>query len=87
MAYLTSGLVKIQIASPFYEQNVRIIKAHSNLELPMTFGDKIYQYSGMFINSAEAGFIDINAFRYLIKRVSLISLMKSGRTCAEMDWN
>ena len=67
VVYLRSGLVKVHIAGPYHEQIVRIVKAPSYLGLPTTFGDKINQYSVTVIESAEVCFIDINAFRYLLK--------------------
>jgi CRP-like cAMP-binding protein len=67
VAYLRSGLAKIHIAGPYYEQIVRIVKSPSYLGLPTTFGDKINQYSVTVIEAAEVCFIDINAFRYLLK--------------------
>lgn len=67
VAYLRSGLAKIHIAGPYHEQIVRIVKAPSYLGLPTTFGDKINQYSVTVIEASEVCFIDINAFRYLLK--------------------
>ena len=67
VAYLRSGLAKVHIAGPYHEQIVRIVKAPSYLGLPTTFGDKINQYSVTVIEPAEVCFIDINAFRSLLK--------------------
>ena len=67
VAYLRSGLVKVHIAGPYHEQIVRLVKAPSYLGLPTTFGDKINQYSVTVIESAEVCFIDITAFRSLLK--------------------
>jgi CRP-like cAMP-binding protein len=67
VAYLRSGLAKIHIKGPYHEQIVRIVKAPSYLGLPTTFGDKINQYSVTVIEDSEVCFIDINAFRYLLK--------------------
>ncbi|MCX6321677.1 MAG: Crp/Fnr family transcriptional regulator [Bacteroidia bacterium] len=67
VAYLRSGLAKVHIAGPYHEQIVRIVNAPSYLGLPTTFGDKINQYSVTVIEAAEVCFIDINAFRYLLK--------------------
>jgi CRP-like cAMP-binding protein len=67
VAYLRSGLAKIHIAGPYHEQIVRIIKAPTYLGLPTTFGDKINQYSVTVIEDAEVCFIDINAFRDLLR--------------------
>jgi CRP-like cAMP-binding protein len=67
IAYLRSGLAKIHLAGPYHEQIVRIVKAPSYLGLPTTFGDKINQYSATAIEAAEVCYIDIDAFRYLLK--------------------
>lgn len=67
VAYLRSGLAKLHIAGPYHEQIVRIVKAPCYLGLPTTFGDKINQYSVTAIEEAEVCFIDMNAFRYLLK--------------------
>jgi CRP-like cAMP-binding protein len=67
VAYLRSGLAKVHIAGPYHEQIVRIVKSPSYLGLPTTFGDKINQYSVTVIDTAEVCFIDINAFRSLLK--------------------
>jgi len=67
VAYLRSGLAKIHITGPYHEQMVRIVKAPSYLGLPTTFGDKINQYSVTVIEESEVCFIDITAFRYLLK--------------------
>jgi CRP-like cAMP-binding protein len=67
VAYLRSGLAKINIAGPCHEQIVRIVKAPSYMGLPTTFGDKINQYSVTVIEAAEVCFIDIDTFRYLLK--------------------
>ncbi len=67
IAYLRSGLAKIHIAGPYHEQIVRIVKPPSYLGLPTTFGDKINQYSVTVIDAAEICFIDIDAFRDLLK--------------------
>jgi len=65
VAYLRSGLAKIHITGPYHEQMVRIVKAPSYLGLPTTFGDKINQVT--VIEESEVCFIDITAFRYLLK--------------------
>lgn len=67
VAYLRSGLVKIHIAGPYYEQIVRIVKAPGYLGMPTTFGDKINQYSVSVIEEAEVCFIDLTTFRELLK--------------------
>lgn len=66
VAYLRSGLVKLHIAGPYYEQIVRIVKAPGYLGLPTTFGDKINQYSVSVIEEAEVCFIDMSTFRSLL---------------------
>lgn len=67
VAYLRRGLAKIHITGPYHEQMVRIVKAPSYLGLPTTFGDKINQYSVTVIEESDVCFIDITAFRYLLK--------------------
>ncbi len=67
VAYLKSGLAKVHIAGPYHEQIVRIVKSPSYLGLPTTFGDKINQYSVTVVEDAEVCFIDVNAFRLLLK--------------------
>jgi CRP-like cAMP-binding protein len=67
VAYLREGLAKIHITGPYREQIVRIVKAPSYLGLPTTFGDKINQYSVTVIEEAEVCFIDVNAFRGLLR--------------------
>ncbi|MCX6236847.1 MAG: Crp/Fnr family transcriptional regulator [Bacteroidia bacterium] len=67
IAYLRCGLAKIHLQGPYREQIVRIVMAPSYLALPTTFGDKINQYSVTAIESSEVCFIDINAFRNLLK--------------------
>jgi CRP/FNR family transcriptional regulator len=66
VVYLRSGLAKIHISGPYYEQIVRIVKPPSYLALPTTFGDKINQYSVTVIEKAEVCFIDMIIFRYLL---------------------
>jgi len=53
VAYLRKGLAKVHIAGPYYEQIIRIVKAPCYLGLPVTFGDKINQYSVTAIEDAE----------------------------------
>jgi CRP-like cAMP-binding protein len=67
VAYLRCGLAKIHIEGPYHEQIVRIVKAPSYLGLPTTFGDKINQYSVTVIEESEVCFINIDAFRELLK--------------------
>ncbi|MBN2274634.1 MAG: Crp/Fnr family transcriptional regulator [Bacteroidales bacterium] len=67
VAYLRSGLAKLHIAGPYHEQIVRIVNAPNYLGLPITFGDKINNYSVTVIDVAEVCFIDIKTFRYLLR--------------------
>lgn len=67
VAYLRNGLVKVHVRGPSHEQLVRIVKAPSYLGLPTTFGDKINQYSVTAIAASEVCFIDINAFRTMLR--------------------
>jgi CRP-like cAMP-binding protein len=67
VVYLRSGLAKIHITGPYHEQIVRIVKAPCYLGLPTTIGDKINQYSVTSIQDVEVCFIDINAFRLLLR--------------------
>lgn len=67
VAYLRSGLVKVHIKGPYHEQIVRLVKAPSYLGLPTTFGDKINQYSVTVIEASEVCFIDVTAFRSLLR--------------------
>ena len=67
VAYLRSGLAKVNIAGPYHEQIVRIVKAPGYLGLPTTLGDKINQYSVTALEASEVCFIDIETFRYLLK--------------------
>ena len=67
VVYLKYGLAMVHIAGPYREQIVKIVKSPSYMGLPTTFGDKINQYSVTVIDDAEVCFIDINAFRTLLK--------------------
>ena len=73
VVYLRSGLVKMHITGPYHEQIVRIVKAPCHLGLPTTIGDKINQYSVTAIKDVEVCFIDINAFRHLLKDTEYFS--------------
>lgn len=68
VAFLRTGLVKLHIAGPYYEQIVRLVKAPSYLGLPTTFGDKINQYSVTAVANSEVCFIDIEVFKNLFKK-------------------
>lgn len=66
VVYLRSGLAKIHISGPYYEQIVRLVTPPSYLALPTTFGDKINQYSVTVIEKADVCFIDMDTFRQLL---------------------
>ena len=92
VVYLRSGLAKIHIKGPYHEQIVRIVKAPRYLGLPTTIGDKINQYSVTAIGDVEVCFIDISAFRLLLKDTKLFGFeiildlckdeLESMRRCA-----
>jgi len=73
VVYLRNGLAKMHITGPYREQIVRIIKAPCYLGLPTTIGDKINQYSVTAIQDIEVCFIDINAFRLLLRETEYFS--------------
>ena len=73
VVYLRSGLAKIHITGPHHEQIVRIIKAPCYLGLPTTIGDKINQYSVTAIDKVEVCFIDIDAFRLLLREAEFFA--------------
>lgn len=73
VVYLRNGLAKIHITGPYHEQIVRLIKAPCYLGLPTTIGDKINQYSVTAIKDVEVCFIDINAFRLLLRETEYFS--------------
>jgi CRP-like cAMP-binding protein len=73
IVYLRKGLAKIHIAGPYHEQIVRIVKASRYLGLPTTIGDKINQYSVTAISDVEVCFIDISAFRMLLRETEHFS--------------
>jgi len=73
VVYLRNGLAKMHITGPYHEQIVRIIKAPCYLGLPTTIGDKINQYSVTAIQDIEVCFIDINAFRLLLRETEYFS--------------
>lgn len=75
VAYLKTGLVKIQIVGPHYTQVVKIVKPGNYLGLPTTFGDKINQYSAVAIEESEICFIDITLFRKLLNENAEFSNM------------
>ncbi len=63
VAFLRSGLVKLHMQGPYYEQIIKITKAASYLALPTTFGEKINQYSVTAIEDSEICFIDLEVFK------------------------
>jgi CRP/FNR family transcriptional regulator len=73
VVYLRNGLAKMHITGPYHEQIVRIIKAPCYLGLPTTIGDKINQYSVTAIENIEVCFIDISAFRLLLRETEYFS--------------
>lgn len=73
VVYLRNGLAKMHITGPYHEQLVRIIKAPCYLGLPTTIGDKINQYSVTAIENIEVCFIDISAFRLLLRETEYFS--------------
>jgi CRP-like cAMP-binding protein len=73
IVYLRNGMAKMHITGPYREQIVRIIKAPCYLGLPTTIGDKINQYSVTAIQDIEVCFIDINAFRLLLRETEYFS--------------
>ncbi|OFX21103.1 MAG: hypothetical protein A2041_05745 [Bacteroidetes bacterium GWA2_31_9b] len=66
VAYLRSGIVKVHMHGPTREKILRIVKAPSYLGIPITFGDKINQYSATAIEDTSVCFIDSNYFRNFI---------------------
>jgi len=67
VTFLRTGLAKMHLTGPSYEQIVRLVKAPTYLGLPTTFGNKINQYSVTALSDVEVCFIDINIFRTLLK--------------------
>jgi CRP-like cAMP-binding protein len=67
VVYLRNGLAKLHITGPYHEQIIRINKAPCYLGLPTTIGDKVNQYSVTAIGDAEVCFIDMDAFRLLLR--------------------
>lgn len=66
VAYLRTGIVKIHMQGPTREKILRIVKAPSYLGIPITFGNKINQYSATAIEDTSVCFIDSNYFRNFI---------------------
>lgn len=73
VAFLRTGLVKLHLAGPYYEQIVRLVKAPTYLGLPTTFGDKINQYSVTAVSEVEVCFIDVHLFESILKENSQFS--------------
>jgi CRP/FNR family transcriptional regulator len=67
LTFLRTGLAKMHLTGPSYEQIVRLVKASTYLGLPTTFGNKINQYSVTALSDVEVCFIDVNIFRTLLK--------------------
>ena len=67
VTFLRTGLAKMHLTGPSYEQIVRLVKAPTYLGLPTTFGNKINQYSVTALSDVEVCFIDVNIFRTLLK--------------------
>lgn len=67
IVYLKSGLVKIHIEGPHFEQIIRIVKAPSYLGIPISFsGNKVNEYSATAITDASVCFIDVDVFKKFI---------------------
>jgi len=73
VVYLRNGLAKIHITGPHHEQIVRIVQAPCYLGLPTTIGEKINQYSVTAIKDVEVCFIDISAFRLLLRETEFFA--------------
>ncbi|HKJ40637.1 MAG TPA: Crp/Fnr family transcriptional regulator [Sunxiuqinia sp.] len=67
IVYLRSGLAKIHIHGPYYEQIIKIVKAPRYLGLPTTFGNKVNQYSVTVVENSEVCFIDMSTFKSLLE--------------------
>lgn len=65
--YIQTGLVKLMIDGPRTTQILRLKKAPCYLGLPTTMGDKINHYSAIALENVHACFIDINAFKELLR--------------------
>ncbi len=65
--YLQTGMVKLIIDGPQRKQILRIKKAPCYLGLPTTMGDKINHYSAVALELTTACFIDIGAFKQLLR--------------------
>ncbi len=65
--YLQKGMVKLIIEGPQRTQILRIKKAPCYLGLPTTMGDKINHYSALALETTTACFIDIGAFKQLLR--------------------
>ncbi len=65
--YLQSGMVKLIMAGPQRTQILRIKKAPCYLGLPTTMGDKVNHYSAVAVEPTTACFIDIVAFKQLLR--------------------
>ncbi len=65
--YLRTGLIKLTIEGPQGTQIIRLKKAPCYLGLPTTMGDKINQYSAVALAPSTVCFIDIHAFKELLR--------------------
>jgi CRP-like cAMP-binding protein len=66
ITYLKSGLVKIHMKGPARDKILRIMKAHSYLGLPTTFGEKVNHYSATALTECHICFISLDTFRDFI---------------------
>jgi CRP/FNR family transcriptional regulator len=63
IAFLKSGIVKLHMKGPYFEQIMKVIKGPSYLSLPNTLGDKVNQYSITAVEESEICFVDIKVFK------------------------
>jgi CRP-like cAMP-binding protein len=68
ITYLKSGLVKIHMKGPARDKILRIMKTHSYLGLPTTFGEKVNHYSATALTESQICFISLDTFRDFIFR-------------------
>jgi CRP-like cAMP-binding protein len=66
VAYLKTGLAKIHLKGPYFEQIIKIVKAPAYLGIPTSFGDKINSFSVTVLEESTVCFIDISTFRYFL---------------------
>ncbi len=65
--YLQKGLVKIIMQGPQRKQILRLKKAPCYLGVPTTMGDKINHYSAVALEPTTVCFIDLGAFKSLLR--------------------